>query len=186
MRLAVALALAVPLVSVLACSSPGKPAKAEPTVDNQQQIVSRLTNDIWPAVSAYNLQPTQVSAGAKQFRAIMDPGLQSATAGNAYDALRDAVQKLGQQGQYDSATQTTHSNDGLAVARADVQSVQDNAATLSVCYTYDHSWYVNIQNTQYAPGASEATVQLVNANNTWYLHGITNDHVVPSCGTVNS
>jgi len=186
MKLAVALALAVPLVSVLACSSPGKPAKAEPTVDNQQQIVARLTNDIWPAVSAYNLQPTQASPGAKQFHAIIDPALQSAAAASAYDALRDAVQKLGQQGQYDSAAQTTHSNDGLAVAHTDIQSVQDNAATLSVCYTYDHSWYVNIQNTQHAPGTSEATVQLVKANNTWYLHGIANDHVVPSCGAANS
>ncbi|MUL75720.1 hypothetical protein [Mycolicibacterium sp. CBMA 226] len=185
MRFAVALAVAVPLVSVLACSSPGKPAKAEPTVDNQQQIVSRLTNDIWPAVSAYNLQPTQASPGAKQFRAILDPSLQSATAGDAYNALRDAAQKLGQQGQYDPATQTTHSNDGLAVAHADVQSVQDDAATLNVCYTYDHSWYVNIQNTQHAPGSSEATVQLVKANNTWYLHSIANDHVVPNCGAVN-
>lgn len=116
----------------------------------------------------------------------MDPSFQSANAGNAFDALRDAVQKLGQQGQYDSATQTSHANDGLAVAHADVQAVHDNTATLSVCYTYDHSWYVNIQNTQHAPGASEATVQLVNANNSWYLHSIANDHVVPSCGAANS
>lgn len=180
-----ALALAIPLVSVLACSSPGEPAKAEPTVNNQQ-IITRLTDDIWPAVSAYNLQPTQASAGAKQFHAIIDPALQTADAGDAFDALRTAVQKLGQQGQYDSATQTTHSNEGLTVAHADVQSVQNNTATVDVCYTYNHSWYVNIQNSQHAPGASEATAQLINTNGTWYLHSITNDHVIPSCGAANS
>lgn len=180
-----ALALAIPLVSVLACSSPGEPAKAEPTVNNQQ-IITRLTTDIWPAVSAYNLQPTQASAGAKQFHAIIDPALQSADAGDAYDALRDAVQKLGQQGQYDPATQTTHSNEGLTVAHADVQSVQGNSATVDVCYTYTHSWYVNIANTQHAPGSSETTAQLVEVNGTWYLHAITNDHVVAGCAATGS
>ena len=133
------LALIIPFVTVLACSSPGEPAKAEPIVNNQQ-IIARLTNDIWPAVSAYNLQPTQASPGAKQFHAIIDPNLQSASAGDAYDALRSAVQKLGQQDEYDPQDQTTHSNDGMAIAHADVQSVQDNTATLNVCYTYTHSW----------------------------------------------
>jgi len=177
----VALALTIPFVTVLACSSPGEPAKAGPTVDNQQ-IVNRLTNDIWPAVSAYNLQPTQVSSGAKQFQAIMDPGLRSADAGAAYDALREAAKKLGRQAEYDPQTKTTHSNDGLTIAHADVQSVQNDTATLNVCYTYTHSWYVNISDTQHAPGASEATVELVDVNDTWYLHGITDDHVVPGCG----
>lgn len=169
--------LAVLLATVVACStSTNEPAKATPTVNNQQ-IINRLTHDIWPAVSAYNGQPTQGSAGAQQFHAIVDPN--TGGAGN----LRDVVQKLGQQGQYDPQTRTTHMNDGLTVAHAEVQATQGDTATLDVCYTYTHSWYVNIENTQHGPGASQATVQLVNVNNTWYLNDITDDHVVPSCPT---
>lgn len=177
-----ALALTIPFVTVLACSSPGGPAKAGPTVDTQQ-IVNRLTNDIWPAVSAYNGQPTQSSAGAQQFNAIMDPALQSGDAGEGYGALRDAAKALGRQGQHDPQTQTTHYNNGLAVAHAEVQTVQGQSAILNVCYTYTHFWYVNVENTQHAPGASDATVQLVNVNDTWYLRGISNDHVVDGCPT---
>jgi hypothetical protein len=71
------------------------------------------------------------------------------------------------------------------VTSADTRS--EAAADLElVCYTYNHVWYVNVENTQHAPGASEATVELVDVNNTWYLRGITNDHVVPSCGASNS
>lgn len=178
-------ALASPLGILLAVVSLSAAATAEPTHD-QQQIITRLTTDIWPAVSAYNLQPTQASIGAKQFHAVVDPALQSADAGDAFDALRSAVQKLGQQAQYDPATQTTNSNDGLTVAHADVESVQGNTATVNVCYTYTRSWYVNIASTQHAPDASEATAQLINTNGTWYLHGITNDHVVPGCGAANN
>jgi hypothetical protein len=79
-----------------------------------------------------------------------------------------------------------HSNDGLTLGTVDVQSVKDSAAALNVCYAYNHSWYVNADNINHAPGASEANVQLVNVNNNWYLHGITDDHVVPSCGASNS
>lgn len=175
-----ALALVIPFITVLACSSHGEPAKAEPTVNNEQ-IINRLTRDIWPAVSAYNGAPTQASAGAKQFHTIIDPSLKSADAESAYNALRDTAQKLGRQGEYDAQDQTSHSNDGLVLSHADVQSVQDNIATLKVCYTYNHTWYHEIQDTQHEPGASEATVQLVNVNNAWYLHSITNDHVVAGC-----
>jgi hypothetical protein len=176
MRLA--LALAIPLATVLACStSISEPATAVPTV-NDQQIINRLTHDIWPAVSKFNGQPTQESAGAQQFHAIIDPNMRAT---GSYMELREAIKTLGQQGQYDPQTQTTHSNDGLAVAHAAVQSVQGDIATLDVCYTYTHYWYVNVENMQHAPGASDAAVQLANVNNTWYLRGITNDHVVPSC-----
>jgi hypothetical protein len=173
-----ALALAIPLATVLACStSTNESAKAAPTV-NDQQIINRLTHDIWPAVSKFNGQPTQESAGAEQFHAIVDPNMRAT---GSYMELRESIKGLGQQGQYDPQTQTTHSNDGLTVARADVQSVQGDAATLDVCYTYTHNWYIDIRNTQHAPGASDATVQLVNVDNTWYLRSITNDHVVPGC-----
>jgi hypothetical protein len=168
------------LATVVACStSTNEPAKATPTLNNQQ-IINRLTRDIWPAVSLYNSQPTQGSEGAQKFHAIVAPDTGGA------DGLRDAVQSLGQQRQYDAQTQTTHSNDGLTVAHADVQASQGNTATLDVCYTYTHFWYVNVQDMQHAPGASQATVQLVNVNNIWYLNDITNDHVVPSCPASNA
>lgn len=162
------LALAIPFATVLACTSTHESAKAVPTVSDQQ-IINRLAHDIWPAVSLYNGDPAQRSL--EQLSAITDPT----------GSVADAVQKLGQQGQYDQQTKTIHYNDGLTLAHAEVQAVQGDTATLDVCYTYNHYWYVNVEDTQHAPGASQATVQLVNVNNTWYLHGITNDHAVPSC-----
>lgn len=45
-----ALALAVPFVAVLACG----PTRATPPPAPNQQIVNRLTDDIWPAVSLYD------------------------------------------------------------------------------------------------------------------------------------
>ena len=178
------LPLVVPLVIVLACSVPGRPVKAEPLFDDQQ-IISRLTDDIWPAVTAYNLSPTQVSPGAIAFRGIVDPGLRSPNEVQAYDELRDAVQKLGRQGEYDPDTQTTHSNDGMEIRRADVASVQGGATVVSLCYTYIDSSYGDIHNPQKSPGASEASVELVAVNGVWYLHAITDDRTVSGCADTN-
>lgn len=80
MRLA--LALAVPFVAALACSSPSEPAKADPSV-NEQQVINRLSNDIWPALSLYDLQPSQSSPGAEQVNAVIDPNLRSGDASSA-------------------------------------------------------------------------------------------------------
>jgi hypothetical protein len=177
MKLAVAL---VPLVALFACSSPSNPAKAEPVMN--QQIIDRYTHDIWPAMSAYNADHAQAGPAAKQFFAVVEPNL----VGDQFNALRSAAQGLGRQGEYDARDQTSHSNDGLTLVTVDVQSVKDGAAALNVCYTYDQTWYVNADNINHAPGASAATVHLVSVNNTWYLHGITNDHTVPSCGAAKS
>ncbi|WP_046317082.1 hypothetical protein [Mycobacterium sp. UM_Kg1] len=136
-------------------------------------------------MSLYNLQPSQSSPGAEQFRAVIDPSLRSGDTGAAYTDLRSAARQLGRQGEHDPQTRTTLGNDGMSVADAEVQSVHNDVATLNVCYTYTHWWYENIVDTQRAPGASEATVGLVNVDNTWYLHSITNDHVVRGCGPVN-
>lgn len=166
-----ALALAIPLVTTLACGSPADLAKAAPPA-NQRQIISRLTDDIWPAVSDYN--------GA-QFQKTLN-ALLSVTDPNApvNDSLLATVPKLGQSG-YDSRTQTTNGNDGLHPGNVHVELVNGDTATLSVCYTYIHFWYHDVEDTQRAPGASEAMVHLVDVNNTWYLRAITNDHVVPGC-----
>jgi hypothetical protein len=178
MKLFVAL---VPAITLLACSSPSNPAKAEPPV-NQQQIVDRYTHDIWPATSAYNADHSQGGPAAKQFFAVTDPGLE----GDNFNALRDAAQRLGRQGEIDSQDQTHHSNDGLTLGTVDVQSIRDNAAELNVCYTYNHTWYTNAQNVQHAPGASAATMHLVNVNNNWYLNSIAADHPVPNCSSSKS
>ena len=177
MKLTVAL---VPVVVLLACGSPSDPAKAEPAV--HQQIIDRYTHDIWPAMSAYNADHAQAGPAAKQFSAVVEPNL----GGDQFNALRSAAQGLGRQGEYDAADHTSHSNDGLTLGTVNVQSVKDGAAALNVCYTYNHSWYVNADNINHAPGASEATVHLVDVANTWYLQGITGDHTVPSCGASNS
>jgi hypothetical protein len=177
MKFAVAL---VPIAALLACGSPSDPAKAEPTVN--QQIIDRYTHDIWPVMSAYNADHAQAGNAAKQFFAVVDPNL----VGDQFGTLRSAAQSMGRQGEYDAQDQTTHYNDGLTLGTVNVQSVNDGAAALNVCYTYTHFWYVNADNTNHAPAASQITVQLANLNNNWYLHGITNDHVVPSCGASNS
>ncbi|ULP48035.1 hypothetical protein [Mycolicibacter virginiensis] len=150
---------------------------------NNQQITDRFTTVIWPAIAAYNENRNQGAPPSQQYHAVVDPTDSSAT---AYGPLRDAVWGLGRAGEYESATQTTHGNDGLTLGHVDVQSVQGDTATLNVCYTYTHWWYVNIADTQRATAASEATVGLVNVDHTWYLHSITDDHVVPGCGDVNS
>lgn len=181
-----ALALAIIFSAVVACSPPGDPAETRSPV-NEQQIIDRFTDDIWPAVEGYRA-PAQGSPQNKRWSSIIDPELRSATLTvaelNTYTALRSAGQSLGQN-RYDSSTRTTHYPDGgLSLANVEVQAVHDNAAELDICYTYTHAWYVNIADVQRSPAASEATIGLVNVDSTWYLRSITDDHVVPGCGPI--
>lgn len=169
--------MAIPLFTLLACSTPGHPAKADPPAADQQ-IAARVTDAIWPAISAYNGAPTQASAGSTALLAVMDLAL----AGDAFTALRSAAAKLGRQGEYDPATRLTHSNDGMALARTDVTAAGGVTATVNVCYTYTDWSYVTIKDRQQSPGASQATLDLVRVNDAWYLHAISGDHVVPGCG----
>ena len=172
-----ALALAIPLFTLLACSMPGHPAKADPPATDQQ-IAARVTHAIWPAISAYNGAPTQTSAGSTALQAVMDPAL----TGDAFNALRSAAAKLGRQGEYDPATHLSYFNDGMAAARTDITSVHDNTATVNVCYTYTEWSYVNLDDRQQSPGSAQATLDLVRVDDAWYLHTITNDHAVGGCG----
>ena len=149
---------------------------------DQQPIIARFNDDIWPAMAAYNENHSQGGKASQVFTTIMAPGEN----GDQYLRLREAAQALGRNAEYDQSTQTTHYNDGLSLAHAEVKAARANTAALSVCYTYTHSWYVNIADTQHAPGASEVSVGLVNVDNTWYLHSMTDDHVVRGCRNVNS
>jgi hypothetical protein len=173
-----ALAVAIPLLALLACSTtPGHPAKADPSPADQQ-IAARVSEAIWPAISAYNGAPTQTSPGSTALQAVLDPAL----TGDAFTALRSAAATLGRQGAYDQATRLSYFNDGLTTARTDVAAAGDATATVNVCYTYTQWSYVNFADRQSAPAAGQVTLDLVSVNNTWYLHAIAGDHVVPGCG----
>lgn len=178
MRFVVAL---LPMVVLLACSSPSNPAKAEPTV-NHQQIIDRYTHDIWPAMSAYNADHAQAGSAAQQFAAVTEPSLPA----DQFNALRKAAQGLGRQGEYDAQDQTSHYNDGLTLGHVDVQSAQADDATLVVCYTYEHYSYVDVSDTRHVAAASEVSVKLKNVVDTWYLAGIDDDRPVPNCDASNS
>lgn len=160
------------LALALACSAPSEPAKADPTVD-QQQIVNRLNGDIWPAMDNYSY--VQASKAHQRFANIVDPTLQDT--GNLYDV----VQTMAHRGQVDPDTRAYHWSDDWKIVNTDIKAEAPDRVTVNVCYTYDHSWYERIEDTQHAPGASEATVGLVNVNNAWYLSSISKDHAVPNC-----
>lgn len=179
MRRACLLALATLTIAACQTGTTVMPtASSQPPVD----VLPAFANTIWPAIAGYNLHKSQGGPESKQFHDVMDPSIKNGGADtiDAYSALREAAQNLGHKG-YDRTTNTHHYNDGITAAHTDIQSASDNTATLNVCYTYTHYWYVNTADAQHAPGASEATVELVNIDNMWHLHAITNDHVVPSC-----
>jgi hypothetical protein len=171
----------VALFAVVVLLAGSSPAKAEPAA-SQQQIIDRYTNTMWPATSAYNADHSQGGPASKRFIVLFDPNLPA----EQFNALRDTAQGLGRTGEYDRQKQTTHHNDGLHLGNVHVVSFGDSTAALDVCYTYTDFWYVNVSDTQQAPGASDVTVALVNVNNTWFLHAMTNDHVVAGCTVANT
>jgi hypothetical protein len=174
MRLAVAI---VPIATVLACSSPCGAAKAAPPPADQPNVVDRYTRDIWPAVAAYNADHAQGGPASQAFTATLAPDMNA----DQFGKLRDAAQALGRMWEHDQGAQTTHYNDGLHLSTVDTQNITSETATLDVCYTYTHYWYVDIADTHQAPGASEAIFGMSNQGGSWLLGSISNDHVVPSC-----
>jgi hypothetical protein len=153
-------------------------------VSDTDGVVARFTNDIWPAINAYNgVVAAQGGRADRQFHAIIDPSLRSADDVDtltAYASLRDAVQGLGQASR-DSVMSGNPFRDprvGLRLGSAVLTALNPPVATLKVCYTYsliDHDHAMPPQ-----PAASEITVKL-HKTDAWYLHSITNNHVVPSC-----
>ena len=171
------LAVTIPILALLACSTTGgNPAKAEPS-GADPQITARVTQAIWPAINAYNGAPTQTSAGSTALNAVIEPGL----GGDAYGALRTAAAALGRQGDFDPATRLSYGNDGMTAARTDVTAAGPATATVNVCSTYTQWSYVNFADRTFTPAAGQVSLDLVNLNNTWYLHAITGDLVVPGC-----
>ncbi len=183
MRRAVLLALTT--VAIAACQT--GTTTGMPTASSQpppEDLLPAFTNTIWPAIVDYNKHRSQGGPESERFHDIMDPDLKGDNAGidgvRAYSALRDAAQNLGQT-DYDNTAKVQHSSSDITAAHSEVSSFTSNTAAVNVCYTYTHSWYRDVKDKQQAPAASEATVELVNVDNTWYLRAITDDHVVPSC-----
>lgn len=159
-------------LAVAGCS-PAQPTTVAATQDGSPDpnaIVVRFTSDIWPGITQYG--PYQ--AADNKFRSIVDPALTSES------QLTDSVQALGGAG-YDDATQVRRDADDLRLGTATVTAVDGDKASLLACYSYTYAEYVNIADKKNLPRFSEATMQLANTNNVWYLHSITNDHVVPGC-----
>ena len=171
------LPILLPTVVALGCSAVPAPGRADPL--GPQQIIASFTATIWPAIAAYHNSQTQTSPGSVALSRVIDPELR----GDERGALRAAAGGLGRNSpsDYDSATRTSHSSLGLQLGGVTVTSADSHTATLDVCYTYTHFWDQQVNNTQQAPGASQALVGLTNADGTWTLHNITDDHVVPGC-----
>jgi hypothetical protein len=152
-------------------SREGRTAR-EPAADRRPVHPRYLARD-----QRYNADHSQGGPAAERFFALVEPNLAPAP----WSQLRSAAEGLGRQGESDADDKSVHSNGGLILGTVDAQSADRSTATLNVCYTYNHSWYVNIDHINHAPVASDATVQLVNVNNAWFLRSIRNDHVVAGC-----
>lgn len=141
-------------------------------------IIARFTDDIWPAINDYNRHPGQgnypkVEPVYSQFRDILDQGLSTDERKQVAAAVSDLA---GVNGDDFDAIRLSD----LLPAQVQVTALNPADATLRVCYTYT----VDEKHTR--PAASEVMVGLAFVDNTWYLHSVTDDHVVPSCSDVNN
>ncbi|MGH3953255.1 MAG: hypothetical protein ACRDTI_04320 [Mycobacterium sp.] len=142
---------------------------ASTSVPDSDGIVSRFDNDIWPAIAAYNADASQNGPADAKLAKVIDP---TASPGRAQ--LRDAVHSLGENS-HDNTMEGRPTRDpwkGLQLGSSLLTAVNSPDAVLQVCYTY------TLTNAQ--PGTSEATIEL-HKSDVWYLHAVTNDHVVPGC-----
>lgn len=67
------------------------PVATTVTVVDSQGVVPRFTNEIWPAINAYNSDTPQGSPGYQQYIKVISPGMDTET----WTRLRSAVQGLG-------------------------------------------------------------------------------------------
>lgn len=162
------------------CQTPSQTIETTPvattTVADTQGVIPRFTNDIWPAINAYNSDIGQGSPGYQQLIKIS-----AELNADQYGKLHEAAQKLGTVREPDQ-TQGGSSRDGeLHLASADLTALNPPGATLQVCYTFTAlSYPTDWEHPKREPAASEATVELHKTDN-WYLYSITNNHVVPGC-----
>ncbi|AMU63820.1 hypothetical protein P5V63_21565 [Mycobacteroides abscessus subsp. abscessus] len=111
--------------------------------------------------------------------AIVDPQLDGA----ARNALFEDVRSLGTVGRNKETDEVESYPTGpLNLAATSATALNASTATLVICYTYTSVTQRTVNDPQVqAPAASEATFELAQVNNVWYLHSVTNDHVVPDC-----
>ncbi|MDM2642393.1 hypothetical protein PP633_06470 [Mycobacteroides abscessus] len=111
--------------------------------------------------------------------AIVDPQLD----GTAWNTLFEDVRSLGTVGRNKETDEVeSYATGPLNLAAASLIALSTPTATLAVCYTYTSVTQRAISDPQVqAPAASEATFELARVSNVWYLHSITNNHVVPDC-----
>lgn len=141
-------------------------------------VVTRFTKDIWPAVEGYRA-PGQGSPSYRRYVTIVDPQLE----GTAWNALFEDVRSLGTVGRNKETDEAESYPTGpLNLAATSATALDASTATLVICYTYTSVTQRTVNDPQVqAPAASEATFELAQVNNVWYLHSVTNDHVVPDC-----
>ena len=172
--------LPVLILAAVAACSPQQSTHAEPTgaaVSDTDDIIARFTDDIWPAINNYNRHPGQgnypkVATAYSQFWDILDKEL---TTDEWKQATAAASNLAGVNGDDINAIRLSD----LLPAQVRVTALNPPDATLRVCYTY------TVDEKHPHPAASEVTVGLALVDNTWYLHSVTDDHVVPGCGSAN-
>ncbi len=172
---------------LVACQTlPQANKSTEPTpvattiVADTQGVISRFTNDIWPAINAYNFEPWQVSPGTQQFNKIIYRGPDMDV--DQHSKLRAAAEKLGtvQEGNQ-TQPHITHDSQGLHLADTALTALDSPKATLQVCYTFTADTRQTINDApNIKPFDSEATIEL-RKTDSWYLYAITDDHVVQGC-----
>ena len=174
-------------IALTACSSQN-PTHADPTgggsVADKEGVITRFTNDIWPAVEGYRA-PGQGSPNSKRFWSVLDSTLPVDSYGgnvDSLDGIRDAAFHLGKVG--DAITpQSFPDGNGLHLVRASVSSLNGADAAVVACYTFT-SLRMDAPTDPGTPTTSEATFGLHKTDN-WYLRSITNDHVVPGCSSMD-
>lgn len=167
-------AIAFALLALAGCTrdyqTESRPIVTTADVPQNPAIIARFTNEIWPVMNQYS--PDQ--AGMTRLSRVVDPNLPpDALNGSIGAALIDMLR--GSDNDYRS---------GPKVSNVSIDAMDSNKAKLNVCYAYGHTRYqsandLNLNNL--TPESSEANIELARVNNVWYLHSITNDHVVPGC-----
>lgn len=181
--------VAVAALLAAGCQPPSRTSEPTPvattTVADTQGVIPRFTNDIWPAINAYNSDVSQGSPGYQQWTGII-----AELDADQYGQLRGATQKLGTVREADQTHSSIHQNgEGLFLADTSLAALDSAKATLQICYTYTASTRRTINDPRIeTPAASEATVELrkkydpeLRKKVDWYLSAITDDHVVPGC-----
>lgn len=160
--------------------------KAKPDAPQDPALMKRFVNVIWPTILNFRYygqgdpqSPPGPGSGMAKFNSVVDVTGQT---GN----VKIAAQGIGEI--LDSQGVSTGETDHMALAATTISSLTAGDATVIACYTYNFTvrseW--PHANDHPVPGASEVTFTLHRGGDDWLVRNITNDHVVPSCGDIDS